>query len=169
VATLVLGDAPRGDDVIRREAVKAVVTADGALLMLLSPGVGDFKFPGGGRHDDEADEQCLARELSEECGRDLTGAPELLLTVVERRPATDRPGAVLEMVSRYYRCCVTEQAHEQQLDDYEKALGLTPRWVLPQTALTANRLVADLEARPPWTARELAVLEWLAGTGLTGP
>lgn len=165
VDVILLGGTAAGDDLVRREAVRAVVAEEGALLLLHSAAAGDVKFPGGGREPGETDHGCLARELAEECGRGLAGVPELVLTVVERRPATERPGAVFEMVSRYYRCGVTAQVHEQELEPDEVALGLTPRWVTLAEALATNRQVVDRGSPPPWTARELAVLTWLAEDG----
>ena len=80
---------------------------------------------------------------------------------LERRPATDRPGAVLEMVSRYYWCDVRDAGLPQRLDDYE-------RETRPPAGVGAGRRgpaglspCARSDDALPWTSRELAVMEWL--------
>lgn len=53
-----------------------------------------------------------------------------------------------------------------RLEAYERELGLVSRWVTPQSALVANRVIAaELVATNPWIPREIAVLEWLIGRG----
>ena len=48
---------------------------------------------------DEDITAALARELDEECGAQLRRAGEEIVTVIERHPAIERPGAVFEMIS----------------------------------------------------------------------
>ena len=158
---LVIGSPCPGDDVVRRVAVKAIAGSDGRLLLLRPAGRDDLKFPGGGVEPGEDDETALARELAEECGHLLVRIEGHAVDTLERRPATDRPGAVLEMVSRYYWCDVRDAGLAPRLDDYERELGLAPEWVLVGDALESCRRAACRDGALPWTARELAVLEWL--------
>lgn len=158
---LLIGRPCPGDDVVRRVAVKAIAGSDGRLLLLRPAGRDDLKFPGGGVEPGEDDETALARELAEECGHLLVRISGHAVDTLERRPATDRPGAVLEMVSRYYWCDVRDAGLAQRLDDYERELALTPEWVPAGEALRACRRAARSDDALPWTSRELAVMEWL--------
>jgi len=152
--------APR---VIRRTAVKAVVTSRGRLL-LLSTTVG-YKFPGGGVLAGEGHETALRRELDEECGLDLASMADRLLVVVECHPSVEEQGALFEMTSHYYSSTVHDRpCRTQRLDAYEAELGLTPEWADPLHAVRVNH--AAVRQRPPkalptWVARELAVLQYV--------
>lgn len=162
VPTLQLGCLPGGRTVTRL-AVRAVVRDDqGRLLLLRSTAGGDFKFPGGGVEPGEEPGVALARELDEECGRDLLGVGELLLRVLERRADRDAADAVFQMESRYYRAEVSPAQRGQRLEDYEAALGLAPTWVSPAAAIAANSEALAGADPAPWVARELRVLQWLA-------
>lgn len=149
-------DAP----VVAHTAIKAVVQADGKLLVVAT-NEGDVKFPGGGKETGESDRSCLVRELAEECGAVVASVGSLVCEVTERRP--DRDGeSVFEMVSRYWTATVTDEVVAQQLNEYEARLGMTPAWVTPVEALAAN--VAHLRSRPvpaPWVHREVTVLAHL--------
>jgi 8-oxo-dGTP pyrophosphatase MutT (NUDIX family) len=149
-----------------RRAVRAVVRRDGELLMVFSARRGDYKFPGGGVDAGETDAGALARELAEECGARLTGIGAVLGDTLEYR-APRAPGEpVLKMVSRYYVCRIADDLGPQLLDDYEQHLGFRPAWVTPRQALAANRaLIRNRDgvtgAPPPWTPREILVLQHL--------
>ncbi|MBK9741266.1 MAG: NUDIX domain-containing protein [Actinobacteria bacterium] len=163
---LVIGVQGHGGQVIKRAAVKGVIRSGEGLLMIHSPTIGDYKFPGGGRRDGETDELALAREVGEECGRALNGFGELLVTVVEHRQDAFEPGARFEMESRYYACTVSDRRGDLVLDEYEATLGLTPVTVPADIALRANEAVMRTDHPPAWTARETQVLRWLTEGGL---
>jgi 8-oxo-dGTP pyrophosphatase MutT (NUDIX family) len=142
--------------------IKAFVERDGQILLMHSSVGGDYFFPGGGREAGETDLEALERELAEECGRGLDGTPESVLTLIERRRDKERPDAVFEIESHYYRCQVTEQDRPPRLEPDELELGITQVWITVEAALATNREVL-LGANPPgWTPRETFVLEWLA-------
>ena len=150
--------------VITRHAVKGVSLLDGGLLMMRSAVTGDLKFPGGGMRDDESPAQALARELREECGRDLVRVGPELLTTVERRPDASDPTVVFPMLSSYQWCTFSDQVHELHLDAHERDLRLSPVAVDPWAALAENRAAAGVGALP-WTRREILVLQRLLGIG----
>jgi 8-oxo-dGTP diphosphatase len=160
--TIRLGDEPAAEaDVIRRLAVRAITQREDRLLLLRATATGGYKFPGGGVEPGEHPEDALRRELDEECGRSLLTLGELDFVVVESRPATDRPGAVFRMESRYYRCEVGEAERSPRLEEYEQSLGLTQDWVTPQEAIDeATRVIAGGTA-PAWAVREREVLRLL--------
>jgi 8-oxo-dGTP pyrophosphatase MutT (NUDIX family) len=139
---------------------------EGRVLMLRPAGRDDLKFPGGGVEAGEADEVALARELAEECGYALVRVRGRAVDTYERRPATERPGAVFEMVSHYYWCEVDDAGLDRRLDGYEAALRLAPEWTPIDAAVAACRRAAAAAAALPWAPRELAVLEWLVSRPL---
>lgn len=159
---LVIGDNCVADEVIQRIAVKAIAVSGGRVLMLRPAGRDDLKFPGGGVEPGEDDTAALARELTEEAGYLLVSIRALAVTTQERRPARERPGAVFEMISRYYWCDVIDGHVPQTLDDYERALALTPHWLPIDEAVRACRQAHARHDHLPWTAREHAVIEWLS-------
>ena len=162
----VLGDTPTGGVAIERRAVRGVVTDAAGHLLLLRSRDGDLKFPGGGVELGERDREALARELDEECGCDLLGLDELLVTVIERRNAAERPDWVFEMTSRYYACRTSEAVRATRPEPYEREAGLTPVWIGGRDALAANQEALQRGASGAWIPRELLVLEHLANAGL---
>jgi 8-oxo-dGTP pyrophosphatase MutT (NUDIX family) len=119
-----LGVRAETEGVIRRRAVKAVIEVDGSLLLLRSATGGDYKFPGGGAEDGEEDAATLARELDEECGRDVLAVGSLVLRVLEEHPAREDPQSRFEMESRYYDCTVSGVRRTPALSQNERREGL---------------------------------------------
>jgi 8-oxo-dGTP pyrophosphatase MutT (NUDIX family) len=156
-----LGVRAETEGVIRRRAVKAVTEIDGRLLMLRSSTGGDYKFPGGGAEADEDDAATLARELDEECGRDVERVGPLVLRVLEAHPAREDPRRRFEMESRYYDCVVSGVRRSPVLSENERREGLHEALVTWHEAIATNRAVLDRD-HPPWVDRELRVLEFLA-------
>jgi 8-oxo-dGTP pyrophosphatase MutT (NUDIX family) len=142
--------------------VKAVVEVDGRLLMLRSLSGDDYKFPGGGADPGEDDAATLARELDEECGRDLHEVGRLALVVLERHPALERPDAVFEMESRYYDATVGPSVRPPRLSEGERSVGLHAEWVGWDRAIDAGRDALARGEHPSWVDRELRVLLFLA-------
>ena len=166
------GPFDSGAAVVERLAARAVIHDDRGRMLLLRSRHGDLKFPGGGLDPGESAQQALLRELAEECGVVDAEVVQELLRVRELRPAQE-PGAVFCMTSRYFGCTLTGQVGDvaARLEDYERALGLAPIWVEPESALRTNagllstwraEQVAD---RAPWLPRETAALEWLCSGG----
>ena len=158
-----------GGPALRREAVRAIVMRGRKLLLLLSPAAGDYKFPGGGVEAGETDAAALARELREECGlRAIQVLAEFGQVVEHARPI--EPGyAVFSMTSRYYLCEATGPAGAQQLDAYERALGLLPVWVDIDQAIRANSAaLRGGERAARWVRRETLVLEQISRRMLGG-
>lgn len=154
---------PSGGPVKSRRAARAVVPRAGQLLMVHSTVVGDWKFPGGGVEGQETPEQALDRELREETGYAPRGRLSYLGRVVERAEGREVKGSLFEMESRYFLVQVDDQPGALRLDDYERDLGFTPKWVALEEALEANRRLqtSGRVALPPWLAREILVLKWL--------
>lgn len=149
-----------GGRVLERRAVRAVVVREGRLLLLTGVG-GVLKLPGGGVEPGESDEQCLRRELEEECGMPLVAVTGVLGDVVELSLPLEREYDVFRMTSRHLYCTVGAPTGRQRLDGYEARLGLTPAWLGLHEAARACSSLLDGGDAPAWTQRELVVLRRL--------
>lgn len=146
---------------IERTAVRAVIQRGQSLLMILSANVGDYKFPGGGMDAGETHEQALRREVSEECGAELSYIGEKIGSVVEYNHAKDVGFETFKMASHYYHCEVTDGFGAQKLDGYERDLGFTPAWIEIDDAIRINKSALITVNAPEWLRREIFVLEYL--------
>jgi ADP-ribose pyrophosphatase YjhB (NUDIX family) len=163
-AVIHVGSDPRDPSLTRleRSAVRGVAWREGRLLLLRSRH-GDHKFPGGGVETGESLAEALRREMREECGVPDPVVGDLLLTVVETRPARE-PDTLFVMTSHYLACEVDGSFGTQALEAYEAELGLEPVWVTPDEARRANEAMRTAAvATPPWWERETRVLALLAG------
>lgn len=154
---------PPGGPVKTRLAVRAVIERVGLLLMVHSSVNGDWKFPGGGVEPRETPEEALAREILEETGYETQRVLHLAGRAVERAEGRDVPGSLFEMESRYYVVLVEDNPGDLALDEYERDLGFTPRWIGVAEALAANRALQQSGRAhlPPWLDRETRVLKHL--------
>jgi 8-oxo-dGTP diphosphatase len=131
----------------RVPCVGAVITDAAGRLLLIKrghePAAGLWSVPGGRIEPGETDEQAVVREISEECGLQVTCGP--LLGAVER-PGPD--GAIIDI--RDYRASITG-GRLQAGDDAADA-----RWVTPQQLAElddAGQLTSGLaEALRAWGA-----------------
>jgi 8-oxo-dGTP pyrophosphatase MutT (NUDIX family) len=146
---------------IHRNAVRGVILRGQHLLMIYSPAVGDYKFPGGGVQPGESHQQALIREIKEESGALLDLFGENIGAVIEYNRAVEVEYDVFKMTSHYYLCQVGDDFGEQRLDPYEKALGFQPVWVSIDAAISANRSLLALDKFPEWLRRETFILEYI--------
>ena len=151
-------------EVYKRTASRGVIPRDGKLLMIHT-GRGDYKFPGGGVEPGETLETALRREVLEETGREILGAPEYVGVSHEHRRGM--VADILEMDSHYFLCRVGGYEAPLRLDGYEAEQHFAPVWISPKDAIAANRAL-DMEANP-WLEREVLVLEALIDNGLIHP
>ena len=144
-----------------REAVRGIILRGSRLLLIYSTRNGDYKFPGGGIQPGETHAAALSRELREECGASEVHHLVPFGQAVEYNRSIEADYEVFKMTSYYYLCEIGPVIVSQQLDRYEQELGFTPVWVEIEQAIQANAaLLLDEERKaPPWTRRDLAVLE----------
>ena len=153
-----------------REAVRgiafrnsgAALTPKSELLMIYSSVKGDYKFPGGGREQDEHYHETLRRELCEEAGAKLLNVNGAFGKVLEYGHAKEKNFETFKMFSYYYLCEVDENLVAPTLEAYEARLGFQAVWVSIAEALETNkRFFTQKSPVPRWTKREIFVLEKL--------
>lgn len=116
-----------------REASRAVIVAEGKILLSHEVNIGRWMLPGGGMEPGEAPEACCVREAAEETG--LLVRPERCFLVLNEYYQDWR------YISRYFVCRVVG-ATERRPTEAEKTVGATPEWVEIERA-------ADIFARYP--------------------
>ena len=153
-----------------RPSVRAIIARNGKIAMVHSLKYDYYKFPGGGIEEKESRLEALCRETAEEAG--LTVLPESVKEygLVRRCEKSDRNGTskVFVQDNYYYLCEVRDEVLSQELDDYEADERFTLEWVLPQTAIDANRKPEHGPKSKLMIEREARVLEILLGEGYFG-
>jgi 8-oxo-dGTP pyrophosphatase MutT (NUDIX family) len=149
-------------NVVRREAVRAVVLHDNKLLMVRT-NAGSYSFPGGGVEPGESHEDALRREVREETGYLLSHVKDKLGETIERRTGRRDVHAVFYMDSHYYLCELSGTKTARRLEEYEKELGFQPVWIGLENAIDANETVINGNGPVhPWVYRETRVLKELS-------
>lgn len=144
--------------VFKRTAVRGIIKKDGKYLIIHSK-YGDYKFPGGGKHEEEQIIDTLVREVQEETGYVVkTDTAHAYMEVYERRKGN--PDDLMEMTSYYYFCEVKEDAGDRNLDDYEAEYDYQVEWLPLEEIIRRNKSVQDMEFIP-WVVRETKVMEQL--------
>ncbi|MBO4928335.1 MAG: APH(3') family aminoglycoside O-phosphotransferase [Clostridiales bacterium] len=116
----IIGENYFGKWTSTRTGCRAVIIKDEKILMSYETKTGQWMLPGGGLEENESCEECVIREVSEECG--------VLI----------RPSSCVLEIDEYYEDCkwlnlyffgevtgITEKA----LTDREIEVGMEPRWM----------------------------------------
>ena len=116
----IIGENYFGNWTSTRTGCRAVIIKDEKILMSYESKTGQWMLPGGGLEENESDEECVIREVSEECG--------VLI----------RPSSCVLQIDEYYEDCkwlnlyffgeVTGET-ERALTDREIEVGMEPRWM----------------------------------------
>ncbi len=146
---------------VYRTAVKGVILRSRTLLMVHSPKVGDYDFPGGGLHKGETHAQGLCREILEECGMTVAQIGSEIGAVIEYDFPIEQGYDVFKMTSHYYHCEVQDGFVPQKLEDYERELGFTPVWIDIDQAIQCNKSFLYSEDAPKWLRKEIFMLEYI--------
>lgn len=151
-----------------RPSARGIVIKDGKIAMVYLKKFQCYKFPGGGIDPGEENITALIREVREEAG--LVVIPETVREYgqVHRVEYHEDFGDIFDQYNYYYLCDVEPQAVSQKLEDYEKEEGFTPEFVLPETAIAANRKATRQELSYQLKReleRETRVLELLMAEG----
>ena len=110
-----------------RKACRGIVLKGGEILTSFETATGQYMIPGGGLEDSESERDCCAREVAEETG-----------LVVE-------PGECVLEIDEYYEdwkyitfyfFCAPVGTTGRHLTDREKEVGMEPRWVDVEQAIS---------------------------------
>jgi 8-oxo-dGTP pyrophosphatase MutT (NUDIX family) len=141
-----------------RTAVKAVIIQNQKILLMHS-NRGDYKFPGGGVEEGESLSAALIREVTEETGFIHCLVTDPVGIVTQRYMDIYDEDTLFEMTSHYYYCELSDNDKiPQQLEEYELALEMTPRWVTLDEAINGNEMLMDKFENNRWIIRENFVL-----------
>lgn len=145
-----------------RPSVRGIIRRGDKVAMVHSLKYDYYKFPGGGIEGDEEHAATLIREVKEETG--LTVKPETIEEygfVLRLQKSDYLENTIFEQENFYYTCEVTEEAGEQNLDDYEAEEGFTLEFLTPEEAISANKNCHCTEWDKAMVERETRVLEGL--------
>ena len=156
-----------------RLAIRGVLFFQNKLLMIQTS-KGDYKFPGGGQEKNEKDFETLNREFTEETGFEnlITSENqiELIGKTFTQNVDTEKENTFFKMESRYYLINISDEEFAkinnvgQNLDDYEKDLNFTYKFISVKDAYEKNKsllVCSDGETVNFWVERETLVLEKL--------
>ena len=129
-------------DVIYREAVRAIIINNEKVALVKSKKEGYYKFPGGGIKQNETYADALIRETREETGLNINmDSIKEFGMILEKRKSTLKSDEIFEQRSYYYLASVDDLVHEQCLEDYEAELGFVLEWVDIDTAYEVNMII----------------------------
>jgi len=158
-----LVEIPENEKVIYRDAVRAIVLNEKNQVVMIQSRKEDLQFPGGGLEVGESELETLRREALEEAGVVIKEKVHLIGVVKEQRKSVVVEDTYFMMKSTYYLCHVkTSDINAQQLEDYEKELGLTPIEIDIAEAYRKNSTILKEQANPHlWVERDTIVLKYL--------
>lgn len=150
--------------VLSREAARGIVLDGEKILLMYTERYDDFSFPGGGLDAGENPEVGLRRELAEEAGAHHLSVVGDFGKVTEYLPCWKPQWDVMHQTSYWYHCELMGVLQASQLEHYEIANGMTPRWVSIREAISHNQGV--IASRPDTMGisiqRETQVLQQVA-------
>jgi 8-oxo-dGTP pyrophosphatase MutT (NUDIX family) len=126
-------------NIILRNAVRAIILNKNKLLMAHLEKTDEYKFPGGGKNEDETIEEALKREVLEEVGYKVSNIKEKIGTITEYAIAKEGGNNIFKMISEYYLVEIENKQLKQNLEEYEMELLFKPCWVEIKTAYETNK------------------------------
>ncbi len=150
-------------EIIYRNAARAIIMKDNKVLLVFSETTQEFKFPGGGIDKEETRHEALRREVLEEIGREVISVNEGLGYTDQIYNDIYVDQKYFYQRSYYYFCEISEEYHGLKLSESERALRFHPKWVTVDEAIEVNEAKIASGTAFPWTERELYVLKLLKG------
>ncbi|MPM57053.1 hypothetical protein SDC9_103871 [bioreactor metagenome] len=158
-----LAAVPKGAGITKRQAVRGIIADQGKLLMVTNV-CRDYKFPGGGVHEQEDERLALLREIKEETG--YTDLEILGLAGEAEQINVDLHNqfGYFVMHSSYYLCRLNSREQVlPRLDAYEDQLDFKPVFITAAEALEINQhLLLNADYQNHWLLRETKVLAILS-------
>lgn len=150
---------PKTDNILQREAVRAIILFENRIALVKSQKEGFYKFPGGGIKQGESHSDALMRETREEVGLNIIPATiKPFGMMIERRKSTLCENEIFEQKSYYYLAKTDLKIEVQNLDDYEKDLDYQLTLIDLDTAYKTNLALQNNEIYP-FIKRETFVLD----------
>ena len=125
--------------IIFRNAVRAIIKNGSKILMVHLEKTDEYKFPGGGREENETAEEAIKREVMEEAGYIVKKANEKIGIITEFAIAKEGGNNIFKMDSEYYLVEIDKRPGVQNPEGYEKELMFKPCWVEMEKAYRTNR------------------------------
>ena len=125
-------------DIILRDAVRAVIIIENRILMAHLQKTDEYKFPGGGKNENESIEEALKREVLEEVGYKVKKIGDKIGIITEYDTAKEGKNYIFKMISEYYLVEIQNIQLKQNLEDYEMDLLFKPCWTEIKTAYKTN-------------------------------
>ncbi|MDR1068904.1 MAG: NUDIX domain-containing protein [Clostridiales Family XIII bacterium] len=150
----------KSPNIIFRNAVRAVIIKENKILMAHLEKTNEYKFPGGGKEENETRDAAIGREVLEEVGYEVERIKEKIGKIREYDTAEEGGDHIFKMVSEYYLVEVNKMPQKQKLEDYEKELLFKPCWIEIETAYETNmERIKNKDETTPGIRRETKVLE----------
>ena len=116
----IIGDNYFGKWTSTRTGCRAVIIRDGKILMSYETKNDQWMLPGGGLEENETDEECVIREVAEECGAVIQPSPCVL--------QIDEYYEDCKWLNKYFLAEVTGET-DRHLTEREIEVGMEPRWM----------------------------------------
>lgn len=143
--------------VIRRIAVRGIISPDGKLLFV-EDDHGVLKLPGGGQDEGEDDLQTLIREVREETGYEVVPESVRPFGYIEEKRRSLHEDMIWNQINRLYFCEVGGQQGSTDYSENEKSRGMHFRACTLEEALAINENMLRTEGRHEWNQREYQTL-----------
>jgi len=143
-----------------RKAVRAIIIKDNKLALVKSDKFGEYKFPGGGKENNESDIDTLIRETKEESGLSIIKSSiKPYGMMIEKRKSVFDLESIFQMESYYYLCDAENSISETNQDLYEVEYGYKLHFISIDEAITNNENALVHQEVATWIERELCVLK----------
>ena len=116
----ITGDNYFGNWTKSRTGCRAVIIKDDQILMSYETKNDQWMIPGGGLEENETDEECVIREVAEECGAVIRSSPCVL--------EIDEYYEDCKWLNKYFLAEVSGET-ERHLTEAEIKAGMEPRWI----------------------------------------
>jgi ADP-ribose pyrophosphatase YjhB (NUDIX family) len=127
----------------KRITARGIIMNGDEILMIYTKRYNDYSFPGGGVDPDEAIEEGLLRELSEETGAQNVKIIGAFGRVEELRPIHYPEYDAMHQTSYFYTCSADRTLGVANPEAYEIQNGSEPVWVKLVDAIEHNKKVIE--------------------------
>ncbi|MBE0450333.1 MAG: methyltransferase domain-containing protein [Clostridia bacterium] len=127
----------------KRTTARGIILNGDEILMIYTKRYNDYSFPGGGVDPEEAIEEGLLRELSEETGAQNVRIIGAFGRVEELRPIHFPEYDAMYQISYFYTCSADQKLGKANPEAYELQNGSEPVWVKLVDAIEHNKKVIE--------------------------